>query len=66
MNRMTTTNTPMPVTPEWIRPVDAWSYFRLSRTKIYSLMDEGKLSNKKVGKARLIETESIRIYIASL
>lgn len=29
-------------------------------------MDEGKLSNKKVGKARLIETESIRIYIASL
>ena len=42
------------------------SYYGLSRSTIYRAAAAGRISLKKVGRSTLVETASMRAYLASL
>lgn len=51
-------------TPLAYSVADACRALSLGKTRIYQLINEGKLQSRKVGKRRLIPAESLRRLIA--
>jgi len=61
----------VPLTPEWIRIVDAVRLSGIGRSHLYQLIDPGKIRSvclrqrQKVRGIRLVNVKSIHDYIAS-
>jgi excisionase family DNA binding protein len=45
---------------------EAATALRISRTKLYELLDSGDVESVYIGRSRKIPTEALRIYIDSL
>ena len=45
---------------------EAASALRISRTKLYELLDSGEVESIYIGRSRKIPTEALRIYIDGL
>jgi hypothetical protein len=65
-------STDRPDHPEWLRIPDAVRLFSLGRSTIYILLQEGKIKSANLVRRgnvrgrRLLEANSIRIYLESL
>jgi hypothetical protein len=44
--------------PEWVRPRDALKVFPGGLTKLYQMMNEGRVESRKVDGMRLVNLES--------
>ena len=57
------------IRPEWIRPADVKSFFGISRSKAYELIEQGAIKSRSLRKrgqangTRLISYDSLAEYI---